>query len=192
MRTVGGVSTLPRPTEPAAQLAARFMPQLGNRWQHVQQVAFRAVRLAPCLPAEDRWLLVDGAWLHDIGYAPVLSATGFHPLDGARYLAAEGYPDRLIRLVAHHTGASYEAEERGLSADLAQYEREDGPLLDALTCADLTTGPAGEAYTFDQRIDEILTRYGPGSPVHRAITRARPYLASCVERTMARLDGQPT
>jgi hypothetical protein len=135
---------------------------------------------------------MGAAWLHDIGYAPALSQTDFHPLDGARYLASAGYPARLVRLVAHHTGAAYEAEERGLTAELALYEREDGPLLDALTCADLTTGPAGEAYTFDQRIDEILTRYGPDSPVHRAITRARPYLSGCVERTMARLDGQPT
>ena len=142
--------------------------------------------------AGDQETLVDAAWLHDVGYAPSLKGTGFHPLDGARYLAAERFPDRLVRLVAHHTGAMYEAEERGLSAELAQYEREDGPLLDALTCADLTTGPAGEAYTFDERIDEILTRYGPDSPVHRAITRARPYLAGCVERTMARLDSQPT
>jgi hypothetical protein len=130
--------------------------------------------------------------MHDIGYAPALVETGLHSLDGARYLAAQAFPKRLVGLVAHHTGAAFEAEERGLSDDLAQYEREDGPLLDALTCADLTTGPAGEAYTFDQRIEEILTRYGPDSPVHRAITRARPYLAGCVERTMARLNGQPT
>jgi hypothetical protein len=31
---------------------------------------------------------VAAAWLHDIGYAPAIaeSGTGFHPLDGARYL----------------------------------------------------------------------------------------------------------
>jgi hypothetical protein len=37
-----------------------------------------------------------------------------------------------VRLVAHHSGAVYEAEQRGLSAELAVYEREDNqlPLVD--------------------------------------------------------------
>ncbi len=30
--------------------------------------------------------LVAAAYLHDIGYAPELAITGFHPLDGARHL----------------------------------------------------------------------------------------------------------
>ena len=38
--------------------------------------------------------LVAAAWLHDIGYAPELVETGFHPLDGARYLRREGLMNR--------------------------------------------------------------------------------------------------
>jgi hypothetical protein len=148
--------------------------------------------LAAAVPAENRKLLVEAAWLHDIGYAPALAKTGFHPLDGARYLAAQGYSDRLVRLVAHHTGAMAEAEQRGLYDELAAYPIETGPVLDALTTADLTTGPAGQAYTFEERIAEILSRYEPESPVHRAISNARLYLAGCVERTTVRLGGQPT
>jgi len=34
--------------------------------------------------------LVCADWLHDIGYAPALVATGFHPLDGARFLESVG------------------------------------------------------------------------------------------------------
>ena len=30
--------------------------------------------------------MTAAAWLHDIGYAPAVDDTGFHPLDGARYL----------------------------------------------------------------------------------------------------------
>jgi HD superfamily phosphodiesterase len=31
-------------------------------------------------------LLEAAAWLHDIGYSPEIAVSGFHPLDGARYL----------------------------------------------------------------------------------------------------------
>ncbi|CAM5533410.1 Phosphohydrolase OS=Streptomyces viridochromogenes OX=1938 GN=ACM01_14280 PE=4 SV=1 [Streptomyces viridochromogenes] len=72
------------------------------------------------------------------------------------------------------------------------YEREDSPVLDALIYADMTTGPAGQAFDFDHRIDEILVRYEPGSEVHNAISKARPYLGAAVERTRSRLADQPT
>jgi hypothetical protein len=38
---------------------------------------------------------------------------GFDPLDRARYLASRGQA-RLATLVAHHTGAKYDAALRGL------------------------------------------------------------------------------
>jgi hypothetical protein len=86
----------------------------------------------------------------------------------------------------------YEAEQRGLTAELAVYDREDSPVLDALIYADMTTGPAGQSFVFDSRIDEILERYEPGSEVHNAISKARPYLGAAVGRTLARLGDQPT
>ncbi|MFB7288339.1 HD domain-containing protein [Actinacidiphila glaucinigra] len=175
----------------AAELAESLLPPLGNRWLHTQAVAAPAREVSAAVPVDERDLLVAAAWLHDIGYAPELRDTGFHPVDGARHLEALGAPGRLVRLVAHHSGAVYEAEQRGLSAELAVYEREDSPLLDALICADMTTGPAGQSLDFEQRIDEILVRYAPGSEVHTAISNARPYLRAAVERTQARLVDQP-
>ncbi len=68
---------------------------------------------------EDRDLLVAAAWLHDIGYAPPIGHLRFHPVDGARFLEAQEAPERLCALVAHHSCARYEAEERGLTAELA-------------------------------------------------------------------------
>ncbi|WP_394430447.1 HDIG domain-containing metalloprotein [Streptomyces sp. SGAir0957] len=171
----------------AAELAESLLPPLGNRWLHTQAVAARAREASAAVPEADRDLLIAAAWLHDIGYAPELRDTGFHPLDGARHLTSLGAPRRLVRLVAHHSGAVYEAEQRGLSAELAVYEREDSPLLDALIYADMTTGPAGQSFDFDRRIDEILVRYEVGSEVHTAISKARPYLAAAVERTSVRL-----
>jgi hypothetical protein len=63
--------------------------------------------------------------------------------------------------------------------------------MDALTFADMTTGPAGQAMTLDERIEEAQRRYPPDDPVHRAIARARPLLQAAVDRTRRRLDGGP-
>jgi putative nucleotidyltransferase with HDIG domain len=64
---------------------ALLQESLPRRWAHVQGVAARARSLAPVLGA-DAELLEAAAWLHDIGYAPGLTVTGLHALDGARYL----------------------------------------------------------------------------------------------------------
>ncbi|WP_093655699.1 HD domain-containing protein [Streptomyces radiopugnans] len=173
----------------AAELAGSLLPPLGNRWLHTQAVAERAREASPAVPEDERDLLVAAAWLHDIGYAPELRETGFHPLDGARHLESLGAPRRLVCLVAHHSGAVYEAEQRGLVAELEPYEREDSPLLDALIYSDMTTGPAGQRFDFGRRIDEILVRYESGSEVHTAISRARPYLGAAVERVQGRLSA---
>ncbi len=172
---------------PAAGLAARLLSPLGDRWRHTVAVAARARELAATVPAAERDLLVDAAWVHDLGYAPELAVTGFHPLDGARHLASRGFPVRLCALVAHHSGARFEAAQRGLSRELAAFPLEDSPVLDALVTADLTTGPQGQRLAFGQRIDEILARYPPDSPVHQAIVLARPVLAAHVARAADRL-----
>jgi HD domain len=178
--------------EPWAKAQAeRLMAPLGDRWLHVQGVARQAGRVAAVLsPAEDGELLVAAAFLHDIGYAPALNRLGFHPVDGAQFLRTHGQ-ERLASLVAHHSGARFEAEERGLVDELAAFPVEDGPVMDALTYADMTTGPAGQSMTLDERIGEIQRRYPPDDPVHRAIVRARPLLQAAVERARRRLDGGP-
>jgi HD domain len=170
----------------AEQQAARLLADLGDRWKHVQAVAAQADRASAVLTSKDRPYLTAAAWLHDIGYAPSLNKLGFHPVDGARYVRQQGQ-ERLASLVAHHSGARFEADERGLVDALAEFKREDGPLLDALTYADMTTGPAGERMALEERIAEILDRYPPDDPVHRAIRRSRPMLQEAVDRTLERL-----
>jgi hypothetical protein len=169
--------------------AERLIAPLGDRWLHVQAVADKARRVAAVLPAEDADLLVAAAFLHDVGYAPSLDRLGFHPVDGARFLRAQGQ-ERLACLVAHHSGARFEAEERGLVEELAAFPVEDGLVMDALTFADMTTGPAGQPMTLDERIGEIQRRYSPDDPVHRATLRARPLLQAAVQRVGTRLDGR--
>jgi HD domain len=158
---------------------------LPRRWRHVQAVAAQAERLSR-LPHVSGELLVAAAWLHDIGYAPRLASTGFHPLDGARFLRHKGAGDRLASLVAHHSCAVHEARVRGLEEVLlAEFERQDSPTYDALVFCDLTTGPDGEQLTYQARMDEIEQRYGPVDEVTRALELARGDLAGCCERTLA-------
>jgi hypothetical protein len=173
----------------AADLARELLAPLGARWQHTQQVARRAEELSPAVSEEDRDLLVVAAWWHDLGYAPELIQTGFHPIDGARYLATQGQSPRLCALVAHHSAATFEAEERGLTAELAEWPREEGPVPDALWMADMTTGPRGQSFNYAERLAEILDRYDPDSIVGRAMTYAQPAINAAIERTNARLRG---
>jgi hypothetical protein len=157
---------------------------LPRRWRHVQAVAAQAERLS-ALPDVSGELLVAAAWLHDIGYAPRLAITGFHPLDGARFLRDNGAGVRLASLVAHHSCAIYEARVRGLDGVLlAEFEREDSATYDALVFSDLTTGPDGELLTYQARMDEIEQRYGEAHEVTQALELARADLASCCERTL--------
>jgi hypothetical protein len=174
----------------AEQQAAALLSRLGDRWSHVQAVAAQARQVTAALAPEDRPYLIAAAWLHDVGYAPPLNRHGFHPLDGARYVRQQGQ-ERLASLVAYHSGARFEAEERGLVDALAEFEPEDGPLLDALTYADMTTGPAGQRVDLEERIAEILERYPPDDPVHRAISRSHPMLREAVARIGARLVAWP-
>ena len=161
----------------------RLQEPLPRRWAHVQGVAARACSLAPVLGA-DADLLEAAAWLHDIGYKSDLAVTGLHALDGARYLRDAQQADAMLcRLVAHHSCAIAEAEERGL-ADVLTFEFEPAPhaLSSVLTFCDMTTSPDSELLPVDRRLAEIHDRYGPGHLVSRSIQRATPMILRAVEQ----------
>lgn len=127
----------------------------------------------PALRAE----LVTAATLHDIGYGH--PASGFHALDGAAYLASEGFSRRTCHLVVHHSASTLEAEERGLDLGLYDEFAVDEDLSAAhavIWWADMTTGPQGLDVTVEDRLDEICARYGPDDLVTRFIRRARNVL----------------
>jgi predicted hydrolase (HD superfamily) len=161
---------------------------LPRRWAHSQGVAGRARTLAPILGA-DAELLEAAAVLHDVGYSPRIVDTGFHPLDGARFLRdVEHVDERVVRLVAHHSCALLEAEERGLREELAaEFPIEEPALVDALIYCDMTTTPDGTPTTTPARIAEIVGRYGPDSIVGRFIRRAEPDIHAAAQRVEGRL-----
>ena len=160
---------------------------LPRRWAHVQGVAARARSLAPSL-GPDAGLLEAAAWLHDIGYLPELAVTGLHGLDGARYLRDVQHADPMLcRLVAHHSCAVIEAEERGLAHVLTrEFAPPPQPLADALTFCDMTTSPDGEHVQVTHRLAEIHDRYGSGHLVSRSMRRATPLILEAVGQVNAR------
>ncbi|MPZ61597.1 MAG: HD domain-containing protein [Propionibacteriales bacterium] len=169
----------------AQEKLAEFLP---TRWAHVQGVARQAQTLRP-ISGADSDLLEAAAVLHDVGYAPDLVRTGFHPLDGAYFLQDVGAPARLVHLVAHHSCAAHEAALRGLSREIDRFDDERGSIRDGLWFCDLTTAPDGQEVDARARMEEIKERYGAGHLVTRFITEARDELLGAVDRTRSRLEA---
>lgn len=162
----------------------------GLRWRHTVAVAARAAEAARIVPLQQIPTLLAAAWLHDIGYSPSLDRHGFHPVDGAVHICDHlGWPT-VAGLVAHHSGARFIAGGRGLSplmAPFASHRSWTGPLADALTWADQTTGPDGRTVTLEERLREMLLRHGPDSPNARCNGVRAPALVVAVNATEARL-----
>jgi hypothetical protein len=135
-------------------------------------VVERAHSLAQLVPEAELDLLVAGAYLHDVGYAPALAYTGFHPLDGAVFLRSLSR-DRLACLVAHHSGARAEAEARGLARELDEFAEEQSRVADALTYCDLVTVSDGAPTAPAVRLSHVIAPYGSDHPVGRTVIRSR-------------------
>jgi hypothetical protein len=172
----------------ASEIARKLLEApLPRRWAHTQGVARQARGLIPILGA-DADLLEAAAWLHDIGYSPEIAATGFHPLDGARYLRdVQHAEDWLCRLVAGHSCAHIEAEQRGLAEQLAaEFPPVTKVLSDALIYCDMTTTPDGAPTAVTRRLSEIRERYGPNHLVSHFVQLAEPHLTSAVRDVQAK------
>jgi hypothetical protein len=172
----------------AQEMARELLKQLPDRLAHTEGVARKAEEVAAVFEPDEAADLVVAAWLHDIGYAPWLVGIQMHALDGGWFLQERHFPERVCQLVGHHSGARFEARERGLLDRLEfSFPEPDPALLDALTYADMTTSPRGLPVSFDERIAEIIRRYPSDDPVHRAILAGRSDLAKSVDNTLARL-----
>lgn len=179
------MSKVLRAREVARDLLAEPLPQ---RWRHVQAVGAKAVAVGVVLPPVERPILEAAAWLHDVGYSPALAFTGLHALDGARWLRTHGFDGQIATLVANHSCALREAEERGLAEVLRdEFPHEESLLADALWFADMTTGPDGQDMTVSERLGEVRSRYGPQHLVTRFWKNAEPELIAAASRIEKRL-----
>ena len=168
------------------EMAESHIGDTDERWLHVRGVA----ELATQLRDKDLGLpdaVVAAAWLHDVGYARDIVHTGFHPIDGARWLRGQQVPEGIVALVAYHSGARFEAEERGLGVELDEFPEPDPDQLDMLTLVDMAVGPTGERVSVESRLDEIPARYPADNPVHRAVMKSRFSLIQSAERAAERL-----
>ena len=188
LRRLADVITVNEARELTRSVLAEALPR---RWEHVQGVAGMAERVSASLALSGD-VLVSAAWLHDIGYAPDFVETGFHPLDGARYLAGLGCSRSCREPGCPAFYAILEAELRGVGDLVAVFPDEGGALRDALWYCDLTTSPDGQPVSAPDRIAEIKARYGSGHIVTQFITDGAPELLAAVERTECRLAGALT
>jgi hypothetical protein len=177
------------PDEAKDLAESKLAAALPRRWRHVRSVARRARWVAKDLSLSDD--LVAAAWLHDIGYVPELIETGFHPLDGARYLRRVGVDGQVVSLVAYHSCAQIEADVRGLGPELAEFSPADSLLTDALLYCDMTTGPDGDFVRPADRLVEIRGRYGPDHEVTRFVERAASEILTAAGRVEELLAAQP-
>lgn len=166
----------------AQEVAMAELADLNDRAAHVRRVAAKTAQTTRVLSTTPCEEVVAAAWLHDVGYGARVRESGFHPLDGATFLKEQYFPDLVVSLVAHHSGAFEEAVERGLSEQLSAFDKPPRDLLDVLTFADMTTGPQGQDVDVDSRISEILNRYDASDPVHSAVMRSADSLRGAVNR----------
>jgi len=163
--------------EAARALCAEQLLPLPGRWQHSQGVAATAAVHAERLSL-DAGVVVSAAWLHDVGYVPALRDTGFHPIDGARFLRQSGWSSFVCGLVAHHSCSRVEAGLRGLDEALSEFEDVRGLSRDVLWASDATTGPGGKRTDVAGRVREVVLRYGATHMVARCMLLIAPELES--------------
>ena len=128
------------PGSAAEALATRFLHALDGRLAHSAAVAAQIEHVAGLVESEWRSPVRDAAWLHDVGYHPDLAFTGFHPLDGARWLRNDHWPDETCQLVAWHTQSLEEARLYGLATELVgEFEP---PIMSIVAACSLTASSA--------------------------------------------------
>ena len=92
--------------------------------------------------------------------------------------------------MAHHSAAGLVAAVRGLADPMGCFSAARyawGPVADALTFADQTTGPDGEVMDVEDRLTDMLRRHGPDSPNAGAHAQRAPAIRAAVHRNEQRL-----
>lgn len=150
------------------QVLAQYISPNENRYQHILGVVERMKELLERIQIDGtlKPLLLQTAYLHDIGYSDRLNHYNFHPLDGAVYAKTCGFPKPVIAAVLFHSGA-YESVKQTRTDLVPIYveneqwlDETDRLFIDLITYCDLHTSPVGKKISVKERIDDIVERYG--------------------------------
>lgn len=137
------------------------------------------------LPPTESEALYLAALFHDIGRAATLRVTGFHPLDGAIFLAHRGASDSTVQAVLLHRFARNHAADHPAAAFFYAGLAETNHCLitDLLNFCDLRISHEGHLVTFPERISNILSRSGMNHPRRRRILDEIP----CYQRLQTQI-----
>ncbi len=119
----------------------------------------------------DSKLAICAALLHDIGYADNINITGFHPIDGSNFLTKLGY-STLAELIIGHSCSPEEAELKGLQKITPSNALE----AKLISYWDMRVMQGGRIVTYDQRLNDIIKRYGKDSIIGKANLQAKERL----------------
>ncbi|MFC7443196.1 HD domain-containing protein [Laceyella putida] len=169
---------------------AQYLAPHEPRYQHILGTVRRMESLLPDLDVPPAWrsLLVQACFLHDIGYSPSLNQYQFHPLDGAIFALSQGFAKPVVAAVLYHSGARELADRT--RPDLAVSYREndrflnkvDRLFIDLVTYCDLHTSPTGEAVSLDERVGDVVRRYGEEHEVSRTMRLHVPLYEETIAR----------
>ena len=169
---IGVTSAEPPLVQRARESASKTLSADRNRLAHSAAAARVAAQAAGALARQEAEIIVAAAWLHDIGYAPTLRKTGYHPVDGALALMREAWPDRVVRLVAHHGLAALEAPFYSVAHHLGVIDPVPGLAAELLIYADMTSGTRGEPVSPLERA-EHMRRNDRKGPVPEEVRESR-------------------
>lgn len=176
------------------RLASYIAPQTA-RYAHILGVVNMMQELCQkrSIPKKQTEWLIQSAFLHDIGYSPTLANHQYHPVDGTIFAYEQGFPKPVLAAVLFHSEAM---RTRSLSSAIVTLYEKNYPLLDKkdqffidmITYCDLHCSPHGQRVTLDERVNEVVVRYGADHEVSQQMLHNMKYYLRTVERVQIYLS----
>lgn len=150
----------------ALEILLRNYPE---RVSHSKKVAELAKEIASKrkFSQDEIEMVFIAALLHDIGYSDDFKFADFHPVDGYYYLMANGW-SRVYQYVALFHTFSKELAEMSRKDLSTMYKdkvltEEELEILDIVTEADFMVNGNGNIVSKEERLQDIILRYGENS-----------------------------
>ncbi len=160
------------------------------RYQHILGVVQRMRDLLPKLSVPNDWqqALLQTCYLHDVGYSPQLNQNNYHQLDGAIFANAQGFSKPVVAAVLFHSCA-YESAIPSRPDLVDIYEQNfsllddvDRMFIDLVSYCDLHTSATGECVTLQERVDDVVIRYGEDHEVSRLMLANQPEFEEMIDK----------